>query len=223
MCGRFTLRHSATEIAERFDVTNLTFDFVPRYNIAPTQPVAAITVDHTGERWLRPLKWGLVPFWAKDPSIGSRMINARAESLAEKAAYKHALERRRCLIPADGFYEWVKNGTKRMPMHIHFRDGRLFAFAGLWERWGTGPDDELVTCSIVTVDPNDVVAPIHNRMPAILAPGDEAKWLSSTRHIHDVLPLLRPFPSAEIEAFPVSRRVNSPANDDAACLDWEDE
>ena len=215
MCGRFTLRHSATEIAERFDVTNLTFDFVPRYNIAPTQPVAAITVDHTGERWLRPLKWGLVPFWAKDPSIGSRMINARAESLADKAAYKHALERRRCLIPADGFYEWVKNGTKRMPMHIHFRDGRLFAFAGLWDRWSRGEGQPIESCALITTSANALVAPIHGRMPVLIDRGAYDLWLDPRASEDDLRALLAPFSAEAMEAFPVSPRVNGTDVDDA--------
>lgn len=218
MCGRFTLRHSVDEIAERFNVTNVAFDFGPRFNVAPSQEIAAITGEGD-DRTLRPLKWGLVPFWAKEASIGNRMINARAETIAEKPAYKHAVARRRCLIPADGFYEWAKTGSKRTPMHIHFEDGRLFAFAGIWERWGPTSGEEIVSCSLITVEPNEVVSPIHNRMPAILAPEDEGAWLSETRHVHDVLPLLRTHDAKGMEAYPVSRGVNSPAFDDPSCVD----
>jgi putative SOS response-associated peptidase YedK len=217
MCGRYTLRHSVEEIAERFNVTNVAFEPGPRYNIAPTQHIAGITDD--GERKLRPFVWGLVPFWAKDPQIGNRMINARAETIAEKPAYKHAVARRRCLIPADGFYEWMRTDGQRTPMYIHFKDGRLFAFAGIWERWVPPEGPELLTCSVVTVEPNRLVAPIHNRMPAILTPEGEDAWLSSTRTVADVLPFLRPYDSDAMEAYPVSRRVNSPLNDDPTCAD----
>jgi putative SOS response-associated peptidase YedK len=221
MCGRYTLHHSVEEIAARFNVANVAFEAEPRYNIAPTQTIAAITGD--GERNLRGFGWGLVPFWAKDPQIGNRMINARAETIAEKPAYKHALARRRCLIPADGFYEWMRTGAQRTPMYIRFRDERLFAFAGIWERWSDPAGADLYTCSIVTVEPNHIVAPIHNRMPAILAPEDEEAWLEPTRGAGDVLPLLRPHPPDEMEAFPVSRRVNSPSFDDPACTDAAEE
>jgi len=220
MCGRYTLHHSIEAIAERFNVTNVAFQPEPRYNIAPTQEIPAITGED--ERTLRGFVWGLVPFWAKDPRIGNRMINARAETVAEKPAYKHALSRRRCLIPADGFYEWMRTGDHRTPMHIRFRDERLFAFAGIWERWAPSEGDELLTCSIVTVEPNRVVAPIHNRMPAILAPEAEAAWLSSTHNPAELLELLRSVEPDEMEAFPVSRRVNSPSVDDVSCIEASD-
>jgi putative SOS response-associated peptidase YedK len=220
MCGRYTLHHSVEAIAERFNVTNVAFYPGPRYNIAPTQEIAAIIGDD--ERTLRGFVWGLVPFWAKDPQIGNRMINARAETVAEKPAYKHALARRRCLIPADGFYEWMRTGDHRTPMHIRFRDERLFAFAGIWERWAAAGGEELLTCSIVTVEPNRVVAPIHNRMPAILAPEDEAAWLATNHTPAQLLEMLRSYEPEEMVAFPVSRRVNSPSIDDAECIEEAD-
>jgi putative SOS response-associated peptidase YedK len=219
MCGRFTLHHSVEEIARRFGVVNIDADAGPRYNVAPTQKVAVVTGGD--ERSLRLFGWGLIPFWAKDPSIGNRMINARAETLAEKPAYKHAFARRRCLVPADGFYEWTKTGSTRTPMYIRFRDARLFAFAGIWEHW-TSPDGEDVhTCSIVTVEPNSLVSSIHNRMPAILTPGEEDEWLAPVdRDPAAKLELLHPYEAVdEMEAFPVSRSVNSPAFDDPRCID----
>jgi putative SOS response-associated peptidase YedK len=219
MCGRYTLHHSVEEIARRFGVANVAVDLQPRYNIAPTQEVPVVTGGD--ERTMRMFVWGLVPFWAKDRSIGNRMINARAETIAEKPAYKHAFARRRCLIPADGFYEWMRTGTSRTPMHIRFRDGRLFAFAGIYEHWSPPDGDELHTVSIVTVEPNGVLAPIHNRMPAILTREAEADWLSNAdRGPAEKLELLKPYPDEdELEAFPVSRAVNSPAFDDASCVD----
>jgi putative SOS response-associated peptidase YedK len=220
MCGRYTLHHSIEAIADRFNVTSVAFDQDPRYNIAPTQEVAAVTGDD--ERTLRGLVWGLVPFWAKDPQIGNRMINARAETIAEKPAYKHAFVRRRCLIPADGFYEWMRTGDHRTPMHIRFRDERLFAFAGIWERWASPDGEELFTCSLVTVEPNRLVAPIHNRMPAILSPEDEAAWLTPDVKPAQLLELLRAHEPDDMVAFPVSRRVNSPAIDDAECIEEAD-
>ncbi len=147
------------------------------------------------------------------------MINARAETIAEKPAYKHALARRRCLIPADGFYEWMKTGDHRTPVHLRFEDGRLFAFAGIWERWVSPGESELYSCALVTVEPNRVVAPVHNRMPAILAPEDEEMWLSPTAEVAEVLPLLRPHDPDGMEAFPVSRKVNSPSVDDPTCTE----
>lgn len=217
MCGRYTLHHSVEEIAARFNVANIAFEPALRYNIAPTQEVAAVTNEDG--RSLRRFAWGLVPFWAKDPQIGNRMINARAETIAEKPAYKHALSRRRCLIPADGFYEWARTGEHRTPMYIKFADDRLFSFAGIWERWAPEDGPELVTCSIVTVEPNRLVAPIHNRMPAILKPEDEEVWLSTAREPEKVLGCLAPYPPDEMTTHRVSRRVNSPSHDDPSNIE----
>lgn len=219
MCGRYTLHHSVDEIARRFGVVNVAADVQPRFNIAPTQEAPVVT--GADERTLRMFVWGLVPFWAKDRSIGNRMINARAETIAEKPAYKHAFARRRCLVPADGFYEWMRAGSSRTPMHIRFRDGRLFAFAGIYEHWSAPDGEELHTVSIVTVEPNGLLAPIHNRMPAILTRGAEDEWLAhADGGATGKLELLKPYSDeAELEAFAVSRSVNSPAFDDPSCLD----
>jgi putative SOS response-associated peptidase YedK len=223
MCGRFTLRHSADQLAARFDVQENALDVEPRYNIAPSQPVVAVT-QPDGARHLEAMKWGLVPFWAKDPAIGNRMINAKAETVAEKPAFKHAFQRRRCLIPADGFYEWKKLPDGKQPMLIHRKADDLFAFAGLWEEWndpGAGPDaPPLRTCTIITVAPNAVVAPIHDRMPAILRPEDETHWLDpSIRDGRALLDLLGPYAQEEtMNSYAVSRLVNAPGNDGPECI-----
>jgi putative SOS response-associated peptidase YedK len=217
MCGRFTLHHSVDELAKRFGVELVQTDVTPSYNVAPTQRVAVVTGDR--ERSLQSFVWGLVPFWAKDPSIGNRMINARAETVAEKPAYKHAFQRRRCLIPADGFFEWKKDGKVKTPMYIRFPDSRLFAFAGIWERW-TPPEGEPVnSCSIITVEPNELMSSIHDRMPAILEPDAEAEWLDADSSDPVKLQsLLHPYPDGELTASPVSRRVNSPSTNDPSCI-----
>lgn len=218
MCGRFTLHHDANEIAERFaaEVDPL---LEPRYNIAPTQPVIAVLQEQA--RTIENLRWGLVPSWAKDIGIGSRLINARVETIAEKPSFRSALARRRCLIPADGFYEWREADNPeeggRTPMHIRRRDGALFAFAGLWEEW-SGPDGSpLRTCTIITGTPNPLLAPIHDRMPMILRREEEDDWLYPGRHdTQSLLSLLAPYPANEMEAYAVSRKVNAPSVDIAA-------
>lgn len=215
MCGRFTLYHTPEDVAERFEAqTALATE--PRYNIAPTQEVAVVTQN--GTRHLSNFRWGLIPSWAKDPEIGSRMINARAETLAEKPSFRTALSRRRCLIPADGFYEWqaASDGAKggKTPMHIHFQDNGLFAFAGLWDEWQAPDGSPLRSCTIITTTPNTVTAPIHNRMPVILRPEDEALWLDlSTTDTRELLSLLAPYSPQGMEAYPVSRQVNVPTVD----------
>jgi putative SOS response-associated peptidase YedK len=215
MCGRFTMHHSADQIALRFEVDTLAASPPPRFNIAPTQPVAVITEN--SPRTLQMMRWGLIPSWAKDPAIGSKLINARAETLAEKPSFKAALARRRCLIPADGFYEWKQEGThQKQPMYIHTLADSLFAFAGLWEEWKAPGAEPLRTCTIITVAPNALLATIHNRMPAILRKEDEAAWLHrETTDINEVLPLLYPYPDEEMQAYPVSRRVNWTAAEEA--------
>ncbi len=214
MCGRFTLHHSVDQIALRFEIDTIAAALEPRYNIAPTQPVAVVTEN--SPRTLHMMRWGLIPSWAKDPAIGSKMINARAETLAEKPAFKAALSRRRCLIPADGFYEWRQAGGQKQPIYIHAPEDGLFAFAGLWEEWRSPEGEPVCTCTIITVAPNALLAPIHNRMPAILRREDEAAWLHrETTHIHEVIPLLQPYPEKAMDAYPVSRRVNAPTAEEA--------
>jgi putative SOS response-associated peptidase YedK len=218
MCGRFTLHHAGEEIAERFGVQQVLFPLEPRYNIAPSQPVAVVLEQDEG-RCLDAYKWGLVPFWAKDPKIGNRMINARAETLAEKPSFRAALTRRRCLIPADGFYEWKKEGDARRPFHIRLRDGKPFAFAGLYEEWQAPDGAPLRTCAIITVEPNPLMAQVHNRMPAILDADAREAWLDpALKDAPRLQKLLTPYPEQEMEAYPVSRRVNAPTFDGPECI-----
>lgn len=220
MCGRFTLSHTPEEVAARFAVQESIFEFPPRYNIAPSQPVVAITQNAFGDgkRVLEGLRWGLVPSWAKDLSIGNKMINARAETLLEKPAFKRALARRRCLIPADGFYEWQAQGKEKQPMFIHFRNSRIFAFAGLWEEWQSPDGSPLRSCTIITGAPNGLLSTMHDRMAVILPPELEAHWLDPAIDAEEAHQMLRVFPDDELEAFPVNRRVGNVQFDDATCI-----
>jgi putative SOS response-associated peptidase YedK len=219
VCGRFTLTVSARVLAELFDLDELS-DFTPRYNIAPTQQVPAIrATDDAGREAFDP-RWGLIPSWAKDRKMASRMINARSETVASKPAFRAAVRSRRCLIPADGFYEWRKIEAAKQPYLIRFADRRAFGFAGLWERWhepGGGPVD---SCTIITTTPNPLVEQVHDRMPVILDPADYEEWLQPEQLSADRLSdLLVPCPDEGMEAVPVSTRVNNPRNDDPACLE----
>ncbi|WP_123039983.1 SOS response-associated peptidase [Cohnella candidum] len=221
MCGRYTITITLEELMMRYfaDLPATPFE-LPRFNVAPTQMVPAVV--HDGERnRLGLLKWGLIPPWAEEEKIGSRMINARAETLEEKPAYRNAFRRKRCLIPADGFYEWksAPGGGKR-PYRIVLRSGGVFSMAGLYETW-TAPDGRKVSSfAVITTEPNPLMAGIHDRMPVILRPEDEPLWLD--RQVQDpalLKPLLVPYPAAEMDAYEVDKRVGSPANDDAACLE----
>lgn len=213
MCGRYTL-FRLEQLLQSFPWLQLPADVRPRYNIAPTQPILAVR-DETPDR-LEYLKWGLIPAWATDASIGSRMINARAETLEQKPAFKSLLRRRRCLIPADGFYEWKRNedGSKTA-MHVRLKDGKPFMFAGLWDRW-RGPDgSEVPSCTIITTAPNALMRSIHDRMPAIVPPTRLRDWLEG-RAAQDVL---GPYPADDMEATPVSRTVNNPRNESPDCIE----
>jgi putative SOS response-associated peptidase YedK len=189
-----------------------------QFNVAPTQMVTAVRIADGGQRELCQLKWGLVPHWADGPAIGSRMINARAESVASKPAFRQAFKLRRCLVVADGFYEWQKNGRHKQPYYIRLTDDRPFGFAGVWERWSkTGA--EIESCSIITTDANELMAGIHNRMPVIVPPEAYELWLSpDTQELELLQSLLRPFGASEMVAYPVSTHVNSPAVNEPACL-----
>jgi len=222
MCGRFTLTTSAEVVAEFFELADLP-ELTPRYNIAPSQPVPAVLLD--GEHRLRRLdhlRWGLVPFWAKDPAIGYRMINARSDGVENKPAFRAAFKKRRCLVAADGFYEWQKQeGSKRkQPYYIRMTGGGVFAFAGLGEHWESPDGAALDTCTILTTEPNALMKPLHDRMPVILPRESFAAWLDPAQQTPDpILRLLRPFPAKAMSAFPVSTTVNNPANDTPACLE----
>jgi putative SOS response-associated peptidase YedK len=218
MCGRFTQASPGEAVAALFDLDG-TPNLAPRYNIAPSQHVAAVRGDAGGKRQLAPLRWGLIPSWAKDRAIGDRLINARAETLAEKPAFRGAFRSRRCLIAADGFYEWQKVGPRKQPWFIAFRDRRLFAFAGLWERWSGGGEEPVESCTIVTTTPNELLAPLHDRMPVILDLADFAAWLDpSNRDPERLAGLLRPYRAEAMEAYSVGLFVNNPANDDPRCI-----
>ncbi len=214
MCGRFTLFDSADSVAERFGLPD-TPSLSPRYNIAPSQTVAAVRIPPGGgARELVPLRWGLVPSWAKDPAIGNRMINARAETVADKPAFRSAIRRRRCLVPADGFYEWKRVNGRKQPYYIRLGDGAIFAFAGLWESWERPEHASVESCTILTTGPNDLLRPIHDRMPVILSPRDYDLWLSPAVQDPEALaPLLHPYPPEEMTAFPVRTTVNNPKTD----------
>jgi putative SOS response-associated peptidase YedK len=220
MCGRFTRFHKPEEIAERFDVETIEEAAILRYNIAPSQIIPVIR--QIEKREMIACKWGLVPFWAKDPKIGNKMINAKGETLAQKSSFKNALARRRCLIPADGFYEWQKlEKGQKQPIYIRLHDNKLFAFAGLYEEWKSPEGEKLRTFTIITVEPNELVSKIHNRMPAILKPDDEAVWLNAQTPVTDIVSILRPYPASEMETYPVSRAVNSPSLDDPSFIERE--
>lgn len=214
MCGRFSLTADPNTLQGAFPEFKVPTQITPRYNVAPTQPVAVVPND--GRRAVDFFVWGLIPFWAKDPSIGSRMINARAETLAEKPSFKHAFRRRRCLVLADGFYEWQKRpGSKvKVPYYIRMEAGEPFAFAGLWENWQAPDGSEIKSCTIITTEPNALVGKIHNRMPVILPPSAYEDWLDPAERAPQTLQgLLRPFPALELVAYPISTLVNNPAND----------
>jgi len=214
MCGRFTLTVNPDQLQEQFGLSQPPpAELAPRFNIAPSQAVAVVANEP--ERKLDLFQWGLIPSWAKDPKIGNKLINARAETLAEKPSFRNALKRRRCLVVADGFYEWKKDGTAKTPMYVQLKDGRPFAFAGLWEVLQPPEGGLLKTCTIITTEPNALLAGIHNRMPAILPPQAYDAWLTPAELPADkAMALLKPYDPAQMKATPVSSRVNSPAVDE---------
>ncbi len=195
-------------------------DVTPRFNLAPTQQALAIREPGDGGgRSLIPLRWGLIPSWARDPAIGNRLINARAETLAAKPAFKAAFQRRRCLVPADGFYEWQKVGRGKQPWFLRLKDGGVFAFAGLWERWSDSAHGAVESFTIITTTPNELLEPIHNRMPVILPPERYDQWLDPAGCDMDRLAaLLRPYPAGAMTAYSVSTYVNSPAHEGPECV-----
>ena len=221
MCGRYSLTSPPEAVRRMFGLTT-TPNFPARYNIAPTQSVPVVRRDEAtegGGRELVMLRWGLVPSWANELSIGAKMINARAETVSEKPAFRAAFRQRRCLVPADGFYEWQVEGKTKQPMRITLDDGGLFAFAGLWERWTKGPEGPLETFTIITTDASSSIVHIHERMPVMLAGDDHATWLDPRAGVDELKGLLRPFPPERLKALAVSTRVNNVRHDDSACLE----
>lgn len=217
MCGRFSQKSSPKKVAEKFGVEEVPALF-ERYNVAPAQAVLAVR-DPSGGRETTFFKWGLIPSWAKDPAIGNKLINARSETVTEKPSFREAFARRRCIIPADGFYEWSRTGGRKQPLYFYMRDGEPFGIAGLWERW-QGGDGPLETCTLLTTEANELLAPYHDRMPVILRPEDYEVWLDAgVRRVEVLTPLLRPYPQEEMGAYAVSPLVNNPANDHPRCVE----
>lgn len=219
MCGRFTLTATPTDLEEAFPDVEVPADLAPRYNIAPSQPVAVIV--NTAVNRVELFRWGLIPSWAKDPAIGDRMINARAETLAEKPSFRRLYLKRRCLVLADGFYEWKQQAGSRLktPMYIRLASGKPFAFAGLWDAWRPESGDLVQSCTIVTTTPNQLMQMIHTRMPVILDPASYGRWLDPAEQPPDRLDgLLTPYAADEMTAYAVSRYVNRPQNESPECI-----
>ncbi|KPL90950.1 SOS response-associated peptidase [Herpetosiphon geysericola] len=214
MCGRYSITADGQQVAMRFGV-QVAGDWQAHYNAAPSQSLPVIlNSDPQSVQWLR---WGLVPHWAKDPSIGNKMINARAETLLEKPSFREPLRKRRCLVLADGYYEWQATAKGKQPMRFVLDDGQPFAMAGLWEEW-RGGETPLATFSVITTSANAMAAAVHNRMPVILAPETERDWLNPEIDVADLLPLLTPFAGEKMSVYPVSTRLNSPSNDDPSLI-----
>jgi putative SOS response-associated peptidase YedK len=222
MCGRFALNSTPRRIAAHFRLHTDQFELFPRYNIAPTQPVMIVRENtYTKEREMTHVVWGLIPSWAKDVAIGQRMINARSESAATKQGYRGAMKYRRCLVPADGFYEWKKAEKKgpKQPYFIHKRDGELLGLAGLWEHWQGPGGEEVESCTILTTEPNEAMSALHDRMPVILSPDDYDRWLSTKiEEPEDVRDLMKPCPAEWLALRAVGTFVNSARNEGEQCL-----
>lgn len=218
MCGRYTLTVPLSNLVDAFDVSPPEFEYGPRYNIAPTQLAPVVAQDARGWR-LGLLQWGLVPSWAKDPSMGSRLINARSETVEEKPSFRSAFRRRRCLIPADGFFEWKKEGSQKRPFWIHDPGGEPFAFAGLWEKWEPKRGDPLYTYSILTREAVPEIRDIHPRMPVILPPSEWNLWTNTEADVEGLAELLREYRGPRLSSYPVSTRVNAARNDDPTCIE----
>lgn len=220
MCGRFALKAPRSELITRFGLDECA-DFSPRYNIPPGTDIPVIRFSPEGKRVLNMLRWGLVPHWAKDPSIGAKLNNARGESVAEKPSFRDAFKRRRCLIPADGFYEWKTDGKIKQPYFISLKSGEPMAMAGLWESWTEPGGSILRTVCVVTTSANALMEPIHDRMPVIISPENWRAWLSEPAE--NIAGLVIADPDTEMQAWPVSRRVSKTVDDDAGLIETIDE
>ena len=218
MCGRFALKTPPVFIQEHFHLPD-TPDLPPRYNIAPSQGIAVIR--HLPEKSFRQLdmiRWGLIPYWAEDIKIGSKLINARSETLAQKPSFRTAFKKRRCLIAADGFYEWKRTGKIKQPFYVQLKKGGVFSFAGLWETWKSSNGNSIESCTIITTSPNELIREIHDRMPVILHPEQYEIWLQGQPSSHSLQQLYAPYPAGRMEMYRVSSEVNSPKNESPACL-----
>lgn len=218
MCGRFSLTAELDVLIERFQIDQVTIDnYSARYNIAPSQQIPTI-IRANNENRLGTLRWGLIPFWAKDASISNKLINARSETAEEKASFKHALKKRRCVILSDGFYEWKKDKDRKIPMRIQVNNGEPFAMAGLWEQWKDG-EKTIYTCTILTTEANEMMKDIHNRMPVILPRDKEHDWIDPSLEDFNILKdIMQPYPDDQMNAYEVSKLVNSPKNEDPSCI-----
>jgi putative SOS response-associated peptidase YedK len=212
MCGRFALYSTIEIIAKEFNVGQTPFGFEPSYNIAPSQLI--VTVYNEGENKLLQCKWGFIPSWSKDESIGNRMINARAEIVAEKPTIKSAFKKQRCLVVSDGFYEWRKEGKLKIPVYVRLKSGKPLGLAGLYNLWTSPKGEQIYTCTIITTDANKLLTPVHNRMPVIISKYNRDLWLDPNIQDEEaILPLLKPYSSDDMKAYEVSQMVNSPSND----------
>jgi putative SOS response-associated peptidase YedK len=220
MCGRFTRSQTIDEIAEAFFADIVEADLAPSYNIAPTQTIVSIAGNSV--KRLLGMRWGLIPSWAKDDSMASKLINARAETVAEKPSFRDAFKKRRCLIIADGFYEWKKAGNEKIPFYIRLKSKEPFAFAGLFDNWEAPEGKVLTTCTIITTEANEMMSKLHERMPVILPREQHQLWLDGSVQKSDALKeMLKPFSPDLMEAYPVSRMVNSPSNNSPKCIEPE--
>ena len=217
MCGRSSLHDAPVSVLEQFGLPPALPGFVPRYNIAPTQPQWTISLDEFGNAMAAQRRWGLIPSWATDPAIGSRMINARSDSLTTRPAFRELARTRRCVILADGYYEWSGTGKARAPWFFHMTNHEPFAIAGLWDDWGKG-SETLSTCTVITTDASDFTARYHHRMPALLTREEATRWVDRETPASDAIALLRPYAESSLDCYEVSRLVNSAANDSPECL-----
>jgi putative SOS response-associated peptidase YedK len=219
MCGRFVLTSDAQTVQQEFNLDSLP-QLAPRFNIAPSQPVAIVTNDAPKE--LSIVQWGLIPSWSKDPKIGYKMINARSESVHEKPSFRTPFKYRRCLIPTSGFYEWVKTDDGKQPYFIHLPEKEVFAFAGLWEIWNSPEGEEVWTCTILTTEANDKISNLHHRMPVILDKDARDIWLDKESETEELKTLFQSYDSNKMDYYPVSKAVNHVKNDNPTLLDRDE-
>lgn len=217
MCGRSSLHDAPVNVLERFRLPPALPGFRPRYNIAPSQDQWTIALDEAGAPELKARRWGLIPYWANDPAIGNRMINARADSLSDKPAFRDAFRDRRCIVPADGYYEWMGSGKSKVPLFFHMAGHTPFAMAGLWEGWEKG-GSRTESCAIITTDASSRTSRYHHRMPALLTLDAAEEWLDASTRPSRALDLLEPYEGNDLECYEVSRYVNTPANDSPECM-----
>ncbi|MEA2103251.1 MAG: SOS response-associated peptidase [Candidatus Cloacimonadota bacterium] len=220
MCGRFAQINTPEKIAQEFDVLQTTMDFEPSYNVAPSNDVAVVIYDHhKGVKKLGTMRWGLIPNWAKDKSVGYKMINSRSESLTEKPSFQIPFTRKRCLIPASGFYEWKKQDNRKIPFYFHLKNREIFGFAGIFDKWISSEGKNIFSCSIITTSANELVKEVHHRMPVILSKQSENIWLDNSRYDkNELLSFLKSYEPNEMQTYQVSPFVNSPQNNSVECI-----